>query len=345
MSESTFPSTSPITHELTQAVRSGAPLGVALQAAAEGTSDRRLARHLRDLAVRIDRGETLEQILSKGSSLPPHLAGLLHASLSTNKPSFAIAEWLFARQQAHSHWRSVMMVLAYPIATLVATYVLYIFLSLWLLPDFSLLLDDLEFGVKLPASVRAFYHFNSRAAPISLVVLGATAIVLLLIRVIGGRRVWSRFVTAMPIIGPLWHWSGSSELYRALAILLDNQIPLPEALKLTGDGISDAALAAHCRWLATRVEQGSELHRAMQASPQLPASTFPLIRSGERAGTLVASLRTAAEMLDSRLQAHATIIMQLIPTVVFLMIFMVVGMMLAGFVFALNTMVRLVLLW
>jgi type II secretory pathway component PulF len=311
-----------------------------LQAAAEGTSDRRLARHLRDLAQRIDRGESLEQILTTGSSLPPHLAGLLHASLSTNKPSFAIAEWLFARQQAHSHWRSVMMVLAYPLATLVATYALYVYFALRLLPDFSSLLEGLEFGVKFPSGVLAFFRFNMSAAPISLWVLAGLAVVLLLVRLLGGRRGWSRFMTALPIFGPLWHWSSSSELYRALAILLDNQIPLPEALRLTGDGISDAALAAHCRWLATRVEQGSELHRAMRASPELPASTFPLIRSGEQAGTLVASLRTAAEMLDSRLQAHASIIMQLMPTVVFLLVLCLVGMMLAGFVFAMNAMLR-----
>lgn len=341
MSESTFPSTSPLAHELTLAARSGAPLGEALQAAAEGASDRRLARQLRELARQIERGESLEQILTKSSSVPPHLAGLLRASLATGKPSFAIAEWLFARQQTRSHWRSVLAALAYPLATLAAAYALYVSLSIWLLPDYLELFDGSL--IKAPPGLLAFFKFNTRGAPISLMLLGGIGVALLLVRLIGGRRGWSRLMTAVPLFGPLWRWSSSSELYRALAILLDNQIPLPEALRLTGEGISDADLAVHCRWLATRVEQGSELHRAMRASPELPPSTFPLIRNGERAGTLVASLRTAAAMLDTRLQAQASIITQLAPTVIFLAVFMIVGMMLAGFVFAINSV--LTLLW
>ncbi len=327
-----------LAREITQAAQIGAPLSEALLAAADGTHDRRTARALRALAERVARGEPLAQILENSSPLPPHLSGLLRASLATGQPSLAIAEWLFARERAHAHWKNVLAALTYPLATLAGAYALFVFLSLHLMIDLQKMLE--EFGIKLPDHVRAIYLFTQHGAPLSLMIFGFVAVLLLLVRLLGGRSVWSQFMTAVPLIGPLWHWSGSSELYRVLAILLDRRIPLPMALQLAGTGISDAALGKHCQQLAVRVEQGSELARAMQALPELPASTFPLIRSGERTGTLVESLATAAELLESRLQAQAAIIMQLAPVVIFLLVIAIYSMMVTGYVVPVVTLIR-----
>jgi type II secretory pathway component PulF len=205
--------------EITQATQTGAPLSEALLAAADGAHDRRTRWALRQLAERVARGEPLAQILENDSPLPAHLSGLLRASLATGQPSLAIAEWLFARERAHAHWKSVLAALTYPLVTLASAYGLFVFLSIFLMVDLSKMLD--EFGIKLPEHVRAIYLFTQYGAPLSLYLFGGVAAILLLVRVIGGRSVWSQFMTALPLLGPLWHWSGSSELYRVLAILLD----------------------------------------------------------------------------------------------------------------------------
>lgn len=327
-----------LAREITQATQTGAPLSEALLAASDGAHDGRTARALRQLSERVARGEPLAQILENNSPLPAHLSGLLRASLATGQPSLAIAEWLFARERAHSHWKSVLAALTYPLATLAGAYGLFVFLSMYLMKDLALMLT--EFNIQMPDHVQAIYLFTQHGAPLSLVLLGGVAVILLLVRVFGGRSVWSQFMTAVPLLGPLWHWSGSSELYRVLAILLDRQIPLPQALQLAATGISDAALGQHCQRLAVRVEQGSELARAMQASPELPASTFPLIRNGERTGTLVASLTTAAEMLESRMQAQAAIIMQLAPVVIFLLVIGIYFLLVTGYILPMFSLIR-----
>lgn len=327
-----------LAHEITQATQTGAPLSEALLAAADGAHDWRTRWALRQLAERVARGEPLAQILENNSPLPAHLSGLLRASLATGEPSLAIAEWLFARERAHAHWKNVLATLTYPLATLAGAYGLFVFLSMFLMTDLAKML--VEFNINLPEHVQAIYLFTQHGAPMSLWLLGGLAAVLLLVRVIGGRSVWSQFMTALPLLGPLWHWSGSSELYRVLAILLDRQIPLPQALQLAGTGISDAALGKHCLHLAARVEQGSELARAMQSRPELPASTFPLIRSGERTGTLVTSLNTAAELLESRLQAQASIILQLAPVVIFLLVIGIYAMLVTGYVVPMFLLIR-----
>ena len=79
-----------LARQLVQGVQSTLPLAGALQAAADGTTDRRLATALRAVAERIDAGEPLPQILSANSPLPPSLSGLLKASLATGEPARAM---------------------------------------------------------------------------------------------------------------------------------------------------------------------------------------------------------------------------------------------------------------
>ena len=128
-------------------------------------------------------------------------------------------------------------------------------------------------------------------------------------------------------------------------MLLERQIPLPEALRLTAGGISDAALAAHCRWLAERTEQGSELSRAMLVGSELPPSTFPIIRSGERTGGLASGLQAAAEMLEARLQAQSALILQLAPTTLFLINMCMYLALVAGCILPIRAMIDFYLIW
>ena len=133
-----------LARQLVQGVQSTLPLASALQAAADGTTDRLLARALRAVAERIQAGEPLPQILSANSPLPPSLSGLLKASLATGEPARAITEWLTARQQAGVHWRNVMQTLAYPLATLAGTYFLFLFLAFWVVPGYKPILEDMR---------------------------------------------------------------------------------------------------------------------------------------------------------------------------------------------------------
>lgn len=329
---STTPSNSTATglaRELSQATGSSVNLGAALEAAAEGTRNRRLARALRGLAERVNRGEPLEHILAQDSPLPPYLSGVMRAGLATGHPAFSIAEWLFLRERARSHWNNVVSAIAYPLATLAGTYLLFLFLTLHVAPDFRAMIIDM--GIRLSPNSQAVFWFTEHVPRLSLIALGVVAAGLLLARLIGGRAGWSHLVSSLPLFGPLWHWGGSSELLRALALMLEHRIPLPQALKLTGEGVSDAALAGQCFKLAERVEQGTELSRAMQKSPALPPSIFPIIRSGERAGNVPAALGAAADMLEARLQTQSSLVMFLAPTVIFFLIVGLALMMVIGF--------------
>src|SRR5262245_15719182 len=96
----------------------GMPLPAGLRAAAEEADTVRLASALRNVAAELERGCSLDEILSASTHhLPPHLAGLIRAAQRTGGFGPLLAAWMENRRAAWQHWRTVMAALAYPLIT------------------------------------------------------------------------------------------------------------------------------------------------------------------------------------------------------------------------------------
>ena len=94
-------------------------------------------------------------------------------------------------------------------------------------------------------------------------------------------------------------------MLRSLSLLVDHRVPLPEALRLTADGITDAYVAEQCRSWPQRVEQGSPLWAALvdaAVAALVDRAADPLGRA--EATALAEALRSAAEMLEGRLRSR-----------------------------------------
>ena len=151
--------------------------------------------------------------------------------------------------------------------------------------------------------------------------LGAGAVFVLVVavfRLFGGRARWRRCLSTVPIIGVLWHWSGVAELSRVLAVLTEQDIPLPEALRLAADGVHDADMSELSRELAAGVEQGSSLSELVAATFRLPPTLAPIIHWGEQAGELSEAFRRAGEMFEGRVQMRASLVRSVLPPLIFI---------------------------
>jgi type II secretory pathway component PulF len=87
------------------------------------------------------------------------------------------------------------------------------------------------------------------------------------------------------------------------------------------------------------MEQGTPLFMALIHQRALPLSIVPLVRWGEENDELPESLRSGAEMLEGRLRLRATLLVQILPP----LIFIVVGMLVLSLYLAVSgSMVRLI---
>ena len=302
----------------------GMPLAAGLRISAAECDSFWVARGLRSIATQLDRGRSLEDCVKAATRrLPSHLVGLIEAAQRTGAIGPMLAEWLENRRAAREQWRAVLAALAYPAVAAALAVAVYIFMATLIVRPFEEMYE--EFGLKLPAMTVHFLRACKVAVPILLVLSGGVAAMALIARVLGGRIGWSWLVTNLPLIGNTWHWTGVAEMLRCLSLLVEHRVPLPEALRLTGGGITDAYVGRQCRELAGRVEQGSSLTMSLIDLRTLPLSIVPLIHWGEKQAALAPALRSAAEMIEGRLNMRAGLLVQVLPPILVVMIGGTVG--------------------
>jgi type II secretory pathway component PulF len=294
------------------------PLPAGLRAAAQEADSPRVAAGLRHLAGELERGRSLDECLASARRLPPYVSGLIRAAQRTGEMGVTLAAWTANRRSARQYWRSVLAALAYPAVAVALAIAVFLMLGTLVVPTFRVMFE--EFGLKLPAVtvyVLRATQFTTQLFPlIGLLLAGICAGTWL----IGGRAGWSYLVTNLPLLGPAWHWTGVAEMLRCLGLLVEYRVPLPEALRLTADGVTDAYVGQQCRALATRVEQGRSLTMSLVDLRTLPLSIVPLVRWGEEHDQLDSSLRSAAEMIENRLKVRTHVLAQIIPPLLFVFV-------------------------
>jgi len=104
-----------LSSRLAALAQSGLPLEGGLYALAEEVARPQLARVLRNLAARLERGEKLEAaIAAQGSRLPAHLRGLIVAGVRSGRLPIVLDQFAALARRQQDLLRRVLLALAYP---------------------------------------------------------------------------------------------------------------------------------------------------------------------------------------------------------------------------------------
>jgi type II secretory pathway component PulF len=129
---------------------------------------------------------------------------------------------------------------------------------------------------------------------------------------------WS-LLYKIPMLGPLLRWSHVAQFARLMGLLTEQDVPLPDALRLTAGGLRDSRLALGCLETAEDVENGWPLAETMARKRQFPASMMPMIEWGQRTPALPEAFRGIAEMFEGRIRSQGSLMESvLLPAMVFL---------------------------
>ena len=128
----------------------------------------------------------------------------------------------------------------------------------------------------------------------------------------------------LPLVGRVWRATSLAEFCHLLALLLESQLPLPEALRLTGEGVQDSDVDASCRLMANQVESGRSLSQAMEKVRLFPAGLPRLVRWAENQESLPEVLHMAGAMFESRGRTYSTFVGTVLNVICVLLVFQMV---------------------
>jgi type II secretory pathway component PulF len=279
----------------------------------------RVASALKRLADQVEAGMSLEGALeSQGGLFPAHIRGMILAGIKTGRLPDALAEFVAVEQRRAELRRKVWLAAAYPCVALGLVVALFLLFSFYFAPQFRRILFD--FDADLPFATEALFWVSGPGLP---VVIGVPALILagiVWVRLVRGAAGLRRLLYAVPLIGPIWRWAGLCNLSRLMALLLDQQVPLPDALRLTAAGLREADLSDACRRAADRVESGYALSDCVRDFRQFPPSLRPLVDWSERTSKPAVAFRAGARMFETRTGVCITLLETILPPVVFLLI-------------------------
>ena len=290
--------------ELTEA---NLPLGSGLRATAMEMPRGKLRRAMDSIAQSIEGGATLEEALSaRGGGLPEHLRGLVLVGSRSGRMSQVLGRFVAFTNVGVELRRQLRISLAYPIMALLISLTVMSLICWTLVGSFTSIFRD--FGIELPM-ITVFLISISQVfvGEGSLLVEFMFSLLIGVICFFGFTSESTRrsFLGRVPIIGSVWKNISLAEFCHLLALLLEGDLPLPEALRLTRDGVGDARIQRACAAMQRDVGGGMSLSQAVAPRRVFPASLSRLLFWAEGHQSLPQALHTAGEMFESRARAQA----------------------------------------
>jgi general secretion pathway protein F len=116
------------------------------------------------------------------------------------------------------------------------------------------------------------------------------------------RLKWDAFRLRWPVLGDLLASIEVERLMRTFGTLLSNGVPIPTALNLSKDVLSNTVLSAAIRDAAVSLREGERLAQRLARSKVFPPVTLDLIRIGEESGKLDEMLLRQADLDEHRIK-------------------------------------------
>jgi type IV pilus assembly protein PilC len=213
-------------------VRTGIPIGDALEVSAEGAKSERFADILRDVRESVQAGVSFPAAIGAHAEVfPPYYLGILRSAELTGHLDTVLdqlAGYIERDLEARSKVKSA---LTYPLVVLGMSLVTVVIMVAFVLPRFVTFFEDLDSS--LPMTTRALLGFSAFTQDYWWAFLLATlAIVGLAVwskKSPTGRRVRHRVMLRLPLVGEIAQYAAVERLCRVMAAMMSAGVPIPRA--------------------------------------------------------------------------------------------------------------------
>ena len=196
--------------------------------------------------------------------------------------------------------------MGYPIAVLVIAILVFLGMTIFLIPTFSGVFDDL--GAELPAFTQMLVDLSALLrSPVAVYALG---VILLAIWMLGrfygtynGRRKIDRLILQLPLFGDLILMTATAQFCRIFSSLMRAGVPILMSMEISSETagnaiISDAILASR-----GMVQEGVLLSTALIRQKVLPDLALNMLAIGEETGEMDKMLSKVADFYEDEVGA------------------------------------------
>ena len=293
------------TRDLALLLRAGARLDDGLELFASDVDIGRLRPIVGRIRAGILAGESFAEVITRWPELFPAVyVALVRVGEASGTLDHILEVLATERLRAGALRRKLVDALQYPVFVLLAACCVLVFFLLFVLPQFSAVLRDLN--AKLDPIVATFLnlsdflraHTTEFVAGLMLVLLGGW----LLLRRAPVRATLVSQLSCVPVVRQVFDSYRAGLFCRNLGILLGSGVTLTTTLRILADIMAATASASVWGATADRVRHGGKLSDALGATAILPPMAVRMLRLGEDTGQLSILAGRVAEFYEAKLQ-------------------------------------------
>jgi len=275
--------------QLVMLLEAGVTLLKAIRTLSERTSNKTLGSVLKDVADRIESGNTLWQSLSHHPDVFDHLfVSIMRAGESSGTLTEIITRLSDYREKKALLRSQVKSALAYPFVILLASVAVLLLYFIFVVPEFESMF--VKFEIELPAITRFALAFTHIVLGFwwlwLLLIIGIVVAVMMFAQTSGGRMLIDRLKLRMPIFGTVITKKVVADFAHTFATLLAAGISILETLDLTKEAVGNVAFASDLQQVRESIERGEGLEKPLRRSKVVPPIVTDMLATGEESGSL-----------------------------------------------------------
>jgi len=307
--------------QLVMLLEAGVTLLRAINTLASRVSNKAFDVVLKDVADKIESGNTLWQSFSTHPRYFNHLfVSIIKAGEASGTLTEIITRLADYREKKALLRRQIRSALAYPFVILVAGLSVLVLFLVFVLPEFESLF--INFDIELPAITKIALGFSRILVKFwwlwILMVAGTVALIMSYARTPAGRLNVDRWKLKMPVFGNIMTQKVVADFAHTFATLLNAGISILETLDLTKEAVGNTAFAQDLQHVRDSIERGEGLEKPLRQSTVVPPIVTDMLATGEESGALDRVALHMARIFEKEVETSVNTFKSLIEPVMIL---------------------------
>ncbi|MCX7017138.1 MAG: type II secretion system F family protein [Candidatus Sumerlaeota bacterium] len=333
------------TRHLAGAMQARAPLPVILRAFVVESEQGAVRRAVGAMADRVESGVALSAAMEEHPAVFPaayrRLVRLGEQGRALGGVMTHLADSLEESLKTYEYFRRAAI---YPALILILLFLDICFVMYKIVPKFADIYAQL--GSTLSASTNALVTMFSGLQALSFFALVLLIPILFSLGAAMGLRVngfgYGRMMLSLPLVGPVMRRAETARFANNLALLLENRVPLAEALGLLADSSENSYVRLAIQDLHYRFQSGERLSDLIATQPLFPATMAAMIASAEDQGRLAETLTSLGRFYAQRTSHGLTVLREVFEPVMLLLIGLFIAFTLVSFYMPLFSIPKLI---
>lgn len=290
-------------------LKAGLPLVQSVNLVADQCADKQLALLLRQIGEDVTNGWSLSYSMNQRGAkvLPITFRESIRAGEESGDLVSAfnrMADYFDRMNKTHD---SVVGALTYPAFVIAVAVVVVIIIMNKAVPAFTNVFTGL--GIELPFVTIALIAVSEFFQKYTLVLVAVILVIVFGVKFYsmtdkGGLNM-AKLQLKIPIMGEIVRMSGASQFSHTMSSLLTAGMPILQAIEVSGQTLTNQAMANDISDTLPGVEGGRTLGECMANAKELPEMLVQMTAVGEATGSLESTLQVLAEYYDNETEVRS----------------------------------------